>query len=111
MREATVYTVLLASDQGFVPDLARQLTLADTSLNLGILFLLGIIEMRSTKPTTAYCSFSPHVLALLPEWSGPAAVVSSCPTHGRIHRVPLQCLNADIQSRVSCSCSPSLVQS
>lgn len=35
MREVTVYTALLASAQGFVPDLARQLTLADPILNLG----------------------------------------------------------------------------
>lgn len=35
MREATVYTALLTSAQGFVPDLARQLTRKATNLLLG----------------------------------------------------------------------------
>ncbi len=65
-----MYTALLASSQGFVPDLARRLTLADTGLNLGTLFLLALKPashiLQSHLPTAMNLCARTHT-ALAPE--------------------------------------------
>ena len=64
MREAAVYSALLTSAQGFVPDLARQLTGKATNQPK---LLLGTQPPFTTSNCVDLFAFTKHTVVTMPE--------------------------------------------